>query len=116
MKKIILILCVLPLLGLTSCNKQKSCDVCKDIEVTGYLMYVSVPFMNPVSETKEFEITATISVNLSSFDYYLITGDIPTKYQGGKNIPVHACIKSVQKDYLDTYIPVYKITCIEDDL
>jgi hypothetical protein len=113
MKKIILLLCILPLLGLTSCNKQKSCDVCNGREQVGAFQYLSEPLSISISDTENIEVPALLYAGGSELALYII-GNIPKKYKTDNAIRVRVCLKVVEPTSPE-YATVFELLCIEDD-
>jgi hypothetical protein len=113
MKKIILLLCILPLLGLTSCIKQKNCDVCKGSAEVGLFEYLSEPLSIAISDTENIEVSALLYPVDGDMALF-ITGDIPKKYKTDDKINVRVCLKVVDATS-PGYATVFELLCIEDD-
>jgi len=118
MKKNILILLFLPLLGLTSCVKQKNCEGCKEREEVGWLQYLKEPVTNSfyaVNENARKKITAIFYFDIDDEWGIPIAGNIPKKYQSGDFIRVRVCIEHVEKAGTADHILLCKLTCIEKE-
>jgi len=120
MKKIILLLLLLPLLGLTSCVKQKDCD-CK---LTGKFVYYEKP-QEMIVCGYERSITAffipdypsvndSIIGNITPY-YGPIVGNVPKEFQSTDTIHVSICLKEQIEGFCLAYSwsNMYKIKCIE---
>ena len=120
MKKNILLLLLLPLLGLTSCVKQNNCD-CR---LTGKFVYYEKPQKEIVCGY-EPSITAffipdhsfmndSIIGNIPPY-YGPIVGNVPKEFQTTDTIHVSICLKEQFEDFCFGYgwSNMYKIQCIE---
>jgi len=116
MKKLLLILLLIPALGVTSCVKQKDCEGCKGDEMVGWLQYAKEPVTDPFytrnGSIKE-KITAIFYDNPNDEWGTAVIGNIPKKYRTGDLIKVRACFQI--DGTLAIWTPVYKLTCIENE-
>jgi len=119
MKKIFLIFLLIPILGVTSCVKQKNCEGC-DNEKVGWIQYTKEPVTNTFygySDSDRKKITAILYPNLDYKLGFPIAGNIPKEYRSGDFIRVRVCLTTTEKGLilLDNHIPICKLTCIEKE-
>ena len=119
MKKLLIILLILPLLGLISCVKQKNCEEGQ----IGTFQYLEEPFyFQPNCYRKEKKVVAVFYIDDSYKSEVPIVGEIPSKYKSGDLIKVRASIKSVPYENSGRGYQVWiacptvcKLTCIEKE-
>jgi len=111
MKKLILLLVLLPLLGLVSCVKQKDCGC----GLTGKFVYYETPQENlDCGGTAKFN-AIFIPDNLE-LGTCRIFSDIPKKFQTKDTLNVSVCFNINPDSLTDTYLldcREYKLKCIE---
>ena len=110
MKKTVLVLLLLPMLGIVSCTKTKSCE-CADI-IEGKLVYYNQP-----TRFQGLEIDASIMTQQLPYKFtFHIYGGVPKELQITDTIDVVACLKArTFATYEHTYgnSVLHKIKCIE---
>ena len=111
MKKLFLILLLIPALGVTSCVKQKNCDC----GLTGKFIYYEKPEEIIYCGYPKDVNALFISDNTDS--WYYITGSIPNKYKINDTINVSLCLKEVKRDWCLAFgvSVIYNLTCIEKE-
>ena len=116
MKKIFLIFLLIPILGVTSCVKQKNCEGC-DNEKVGWIQYVNEPVIDSFyTNHGRVKVTALFYENINDEWGFPITGNnIPKKYKSCDLIRVRVCLALVEKAGKADHIPASKITCIEKE-
>ena len=115
MRKIILLLLFLPILGIFSCTKQRNCEVCpKPDEVVGMFQYLKKPYYGWYSRKKVKAILFG-SDGYTDGEYEIVEGYIPEKYKSGKLIKVRACLQDAKKTGTTEGNTVWKIICIEKE-
>jgi len=110
MKKLFLILLLIPVLGLTSCVKQKDCEC----GLSGKFVYYDPP--EEIIYCGNFKNVNALFISENKGMYY-ITGTIPNKYQVNDTINVSLCLKEVKKSGCRFYgvSVIYNLTCIEKE-
>ena len=115
MKKLFLILLLIPALCLTSCVKQKNCERCKDREVIGLFKYLEKPYY--VEHVQKQEKIVAIIYLEDGFECE-ITGKIPKEYESANLVQVRACLQDVcgrNAIHQAIWGAVYKLICIEKE-
>ena len=116
MKKLLIILLILPLWGLVNCVKQKNCD-CADVE-KGKFIYLDEPVSPSKPNGKKTVAYFFPDVPRSGIESTCwIIGTVPKNYQKADTLYVNVCLEEIiirgsHKDYTLTY---YKIKCIEKE-
>ena len=118
MKKLFLIFLLIPILGASSCVKQKNCEGCKGLERIGWIQYAKEPVTNTFygrNDKDRERITAILYVNINDEEGFPITGNIPKEYRTGDLIKVRVCLNIDKKIRTADHIPIQKLTCIEKE-
>jgi len=112
MKKSILFLLILLLLGSMACVKQKNCDC--ELTRTGKFVYYEKP--QEIIYCGDLHKKVDAVLILDERDYYIV-GSIPNKFQTQDTVFVTACLKEVPKNDCLTFGigVIYKLTCIEKE-
>jgi len=116
MKKLFLILLLIPALGVTSCVKQKNCEGCRDTERIGWIQYQMEPVTDPFyTNHGRVEVTAIFYFEPNDEWGFPIAGNIPKEYRSGELVRVRACLKYDEGILTTDHIPAAKLTCIEKE-
>ena len=114
MKKLILLLMFLPLLGLVSCVKQQNC-YCGLSTISGTFVYFEEP-KEIIYCGYEQKVNALLISDSLELEYYII-GSIPKTFQTKDTIYVMTCLEEVKRKGACLAYGVgsiYKLKCIEE--